>query len=49
MKLAFAGWFLAVAVAPKPLVRRLAELLLFPAGRRDSLNRLLGRLQRTAS
>jgi len=49
MKLAFVAWFLAVAVAPRPLVRRLAELLLFPAGRRDSLNRLLGRLQRATS
>ena len=49
MKLAFAGWFLAAAAAPRTLVRRLGELLLFPAGRRDSVNRLLGRLQRATS
>jgi hypothetical protein len=45
MKLAFVAWFLAVAVAPKPLVRRLAELFLFPE-RRASLNPMLGRLRR---
>jgi glycosyltransferase involved in cell wall biosynthesis len=45
MKLAFVAWFLAVAVAPKPLVRRLAELFLFPE-RRASLNPVLGRLRR---
>jgi hypothetical protein len=49
MKLAFVAWFLAVAIAPRSLVRRLAELLLFPTGRRESLNRLLGRLQRATS
>ena len=46
MKLAFAGWFLAAAIAPRPLLRRLGELLLFPASRRGSVNRLLKRLQR---
>jgi glycosyltransferase involved in cell wall biosynthesis len=45
MKLAFDVWFLAVAVAPKPLVKRLAELFLFPE-RRASLNPVLGRLRR---
>jgi glycosyltransferase involved in cell wall biosynthesis len=44
MKLMMVAWFLAVAVSPRPLVRRLAELFLFPEGRRPSLNRILGRL-----
>jgi glycosyltransferase involved in cell wall biosynthesis len=44
VRLALLGWFLAVAVAPRRGVRRLGELLLFPEGRRESLNRLLGRL-----
>jgi glycosyltransferase involved in cell wall biosynthesis len=44
VRLALLGWFLAVAVSPRPLVRRLGELLLFPEGRRASVNRLLGRL-----
>jgi glycosyltransferase involved in cell wall biosynthesis len=45
MKLAFVTWFAALAVAPKPLARRLALLFFFPE-RRASLNDLLGRLQR---
>lgn len=46
VKLALLGWFLAVAVSPRALVRRLGELLLFPEGRRASFNRLLGWLYR---
>lgn len=45
MRLLFAAWFLATAVAPRPLARRLGELLSFPE-RRGTINRLLGRLQR---
>jgi len=45
IKLALVTWFAAMAVAPRPLARRLAELFLFPE-RRSSLNPLLGRLQR---
>jgi len=44
MKAAFVAWFAAMAVAPRRLARRLAELFLFPS-RRRSLNRLLGRMQ----
>jgi hypothetical protein len=44
MKVLFVVWFAAMAIAPRWLARRLAELFLFPA-RRRSLNRLLGRLQ----
>jgi glycosyltransferase involved in cell wall biosynthesis len=46
LRLVYACWFLAMTAAPRPLARRLAELLLFPQRRRD-LNRLLGRLHRT--
>jgi glycosyltransferase involved in cell wall biosynthesis len=45
MRLAFAAWFAAMTVAPRPLARRLAELFLFPQ-RRAGFNRLLGRMQR---
>ena len=45
MKLMFGLWFGAVAISPRPLARRLAELFLFPA-RRDALNRDLARLHR---
>jgi glycosyltransferase involved in cell wall biosynthesis len=45
MKLMFGLWFAAVAISPRSLARRLAELFLFPA-RRDSLNRVLARLHR---
>jgi hypothetical protein len=45
MKPMFAAWFGAMAIAPRPLARRLAIGFLFPE-RRASLNRLLGRLQR---
>jgi len=45
MKLVFVAWFAALAISPKPLVRRLALLFFFPE-RRASLNELLGRLQR---
>lgn len=44
MKALFVAWFAAMAVAPRRLARRLAELFMFPA-RRRSLNRLLGRMQ----
>ena len=44
VKALFVVWFAAMAIAPRPLARRLAVLFLFPA-RRRSLNRLLGRLQ----
>jgi glycosyltransferase involved in cell wall biosynthesis len=45
MKLTFVAWFAAIAVAPKPLARRLALLFFFPESR-SSLNQVLGRLQR---
>jgi CTP:molybdopterin cytidylyltransferase MocA len=45
MKLIFVAWFAAMAVAPRPLGRRLALWFLFPE-RRRGLNRLLGLLQR---
>jgi glycosyltransferase involved in cell wall biosynthesis len=45
MKLMFLGWFGVMAVAPRPLARRLANLFLFPE-RRPALNDLLGRFQR---
>jgi hypothetical protein len=43
MRLSFAAWFALTAVAPRPLARRLGELLAFPE-RRGPLNRLLERL-----
>jgi hypothetical protein len=46
MKLMFAAWFAAMALAPRRLARRLAVLFLFPA-RRASINRVLQRLHRT--
>jgi hypothetical protein len=48
MKGAFVAWFAAMAIAPRFLARRLAELFVFPA-RRKTLNRLLSRLQRPRS
>jgi hypothetical protein len=47
MKLIFVAWFAAMAIAPRPLARRLALWFLFP-DQRPALNRLLGRLQRRA-
>ncbi len=44
MKAMFVAWFAAMAIAPRPLAGRLAELFLFPE-RRRSLNQTLGRLQ----
>jgi CTP:molybdopterin cytidylyltransferase MocA len=44
MKAMFVGWFAAMALAPRPLARRLATAFLFPE-RRMTFNRLLGRLQ----
>lgn len=46
MKGIFFAWFAAEALAPRPLAGRLAELFLFPE-RRPTVNRLLGRLQRS--
>jgi GT2 family glycosyltransferase len=43
MKVAFVAWFAAMTLAPRGIARRLAELFMFPA-RRDSINRLLGRM-----
>jgi len=45
MKAMYAGWFLAMAVAPRRQARSLALAFLFPE-RRSSINRLLGRLHR---
>ncbi len=45
MRAMYAGWFTAMAVAPRPLARSLALLFLFPE-RRGSLNRMLGRQHR---
>jgi glycosyltransferase involved in cell wall biosynthesis len=45
MKLIFVAWFAAMAVAPRPLARRLALWFLFPQRRRFA-NRVLGLLQR---
>lgn len=45
MRIAFVGWFAAVAISPRPLARQLAIYFLFPQ-RRQALNRLLGRLHR---
>jgi hypothetical protein len=47
MRLTFVAWFIAMAVVPRSLARRLAELFLFPQ-RRSSFNRILGLLQRQA-
>lgn len=46
MKAMFVAWFAAMAIAPRPLARQLAEAFLFPQ-RRSGANRLLGRLQRS--
>jgi len=46
MKALFVIWFGAMAIAPRPLARRLATLFLFPQSR-SSLNRVLGRFQRS--
>jgi hypothetical protein len=46
MKAMFVGWFAAMAVAPRPLARRLATYFLFPE-RRPAINDLLGRFQRS--
>ncbi len=46
MKAMFVAWFAAMAIAPRPLARRLATLFLFPQSR-SSLNRVLGRFQRS--
>lgn len=46
MKTTFVAWFAAMAIAPRPLARRLAKLFLFPQSR-SSLNRVLGRFQRS--
>jgi hypothetical protein len=43
MKAMLATWFVAAAVAPQPLTRRLGEWLVFPE-RRTAFNRLLARL-----
>jgi hypothetical protein len=45
MRTMFAAWFFAVAVAPRPLSRRLAQSFLFPE-RRPRLNRVLARFHR---
>lgn len=45
MKLIFVAWFAAMAIAPRPLARRLALWFLFPQRRRIA-NRVLGLLQR---
>jgi hypothetical protein len=45
MKLIFVVWFAAMAIAPRPLARRLALWFLFPQRRRIA-NRVLGLLQR---
>lgn len=45
MKAMFVAWFTAMALAPRPLARRLAILFLFPQSR-PGLNRLLGRLHK---
>jgi len=45
MKVLYVGWFVTMAVAPRPLGRRIAEYLVFPQ-RREGLNRILGRLHR---
>ena len=49
MKPVFAAWFVAAAVSPRPVVRRLGELLLFPEGRLGFVNRALRRLRRAGA
>jgi CTP:molybdopterin cytidylyltransferase MocA len=44
MRAIFAAWFAAAAISPRPLVRRLGELFLFPQ-RRPAVNGLLRWLQ----
>ncbi len=44
MKAMFLCWFALMAIAPRPLARRLGEVFLFPE-RRRRVNRLLGRMQ----
>ena len=44
MKVLLLAWFLTAAASPRPLVRRLGKLFLFPEGRRASFNQILGRL-----
>lgn len=46
MKALYGGWLLTTAVAPRPLARGLARLLLFPE-QRGAFNLLLGRLHST--
>ncbi len=48
MKLLFVAWFASMAIMPRTPARWLAIRFAFPA-RRAKLNRLLGRLQRSAS
>jgi hypothetical protein len=45
MKAVYAGWFTAMAVAPRRLARNLALYFLYPERRSGANNRLLGRLQ----
>ena len=45
MRSLFGGWFLAMAIVPRPAARRLAQWFLFPEQRRG-LNRLLAPLHR---
>ncbi len=47
MKGLFVAWFAAMAIVPRRLAQRLAELFMFPS-RRRRLSRLLGRLQGTS-
>lgn len=41
MKLLYIAWFIATAVAPRPVVKHLGEYMMFPQ-RREGLNRVLG-------
>ena len=43
MKAVYVAWFLATAIAPRPLARRLADLFLFPE-RRPGASAILARL-----
>jgi glycosyltransferase involved in cell wall biosynthesis len=45
MKLLYIAWFVTTAVAPRPVVKQLAEYLIFPQ-RREGLNRVLGGLNK---